>query len=275
LDALVDPAWLQDRIGDPDLFVCDTTMPLPGEDFDPKAAFEAAHIPGAHVLDLDLLSDPDTTLPHMVPSPGRFARVASEIGIGNDTTVVFYESRRLFAAPRAWFLFRLFGLERVHVLDGGLAAWRDAGGAIESGKTARRPTADFRPHPRFGLLAGLGDIERLAAGSAVLLDARSSARFEAAAPEPRPGVRSGHIPGSRNLPYGALLDDAGRFRPPDALRALFAAQGVTDATPVVTSCGTGITAAVLTLGLHVAGITETRLFDGSWTEYALAHPEPA
>jgi thiosulfate/3-mercaptopyruvate sulfurtransferase len=109
----------------------------------------------------------------------------------------------------------------------------------------------------------------------VLLDARSSARFEAAAPEPRPGVRSGHIPGSRNLPYGALLDDAGRFRPPDALRALFAAQGVTDATPVVTSCGTGITAAVLILGLHVAGITETRLFDGSWTEYALAHPEPA
>ncbi len=271
--ALVDAGWLSRHVGDLDLVVCDASSAMPGETFDPRAAFHAAHIPGARFLDLELFADPEARLPHMVPSAGRFARLAGELGVGNDSTLVLYDSRRLFSSPRAWFLFRLFGCERVHVLDGGLPAWRAAGGETVSGEAPRPEPARFAPHLRAALLAGLGDIERLAAGEAVILDARSPERFDGSIPEPRPGVRSGHIPGSRNLPFGALLDEDGRFRQPDSLRALFASQGVSGARPVVTSCGTGVTAAVLTLGLHVVGVTDSRLFDGSWTEYALAHPD--
>ena len=194
-------------------------------------------------------------------------------GIGNDTTLVLYESRRPFTAPRGWFLFRLFGLNRVHVLDGGLPAWRSAGGHVRSGPSAAPQPNTLIPRLRASLLAGLGDIEHLDAGDAVILDARSSERFIGTAPEPRPGVRSGHIPNSRNLPYGKLFQDDGRFKPAAELRDLFSGLGVSDDRPVITSCGTGVTAAVLTLGLHLAGFTNSRLFDGSWTEYAQAHPE--
>ena len=273
--ALVDTGWLQHNIHNPSILLRDVTAPLPGESFDPASAFADAHIPGALSLDLALFSDPDTTLPHMIPSSGRFARQAGASGIANDNILVLYESRRLFAAARAWFLFRLFGSDRVHVLDGGLPAWRAAGGSIETGLAAPPPAAAFVPHLRASMLAGLGDVERLAAGEAVILDARSPERFAGLVPEPRPGIRSGHIPGSRNLPYGALLDDDGRFHPPDILRSIFASLGVSDGRPVVPSCGTGVTACVLTLGLHIAGFGDCRLFDGSWTEYALAHPAAA
>ena len=273
--ALVDAGWLQTHLDRPGLVVCDASSAMPGETFDARAAFAARHIPGARFLDLDAFVDPDSHLPHTVPSPSRFARLAGGLGIGNGSTVVFYESRALFSAPRAWFLFRLFGLDDVHVLDGGLAAWQGAGGPVAAGEPTPIEPALFAPHARYSMLAGLGDIERLASGDAVILDARSSARFSGDAPEPRPGLRSGHIPGSRNLPFGRLLAPDGRFHEPDRLRALFAELGVADAQPVVTSCGSGITAAVLTLGLHVAGFPEPRLFDGAWTEYALAHPDLA
>ncbi len=270
--ALVDPGWLADHLTDPGLVVCDASSALPGEAFDSARAFRDAHVAGARFLDLALFADPDTSLPHMIPSQGRFARLAGVLGIGNDTTLVLYDSRRLFSAPRAWFLFRLFDLAHVHVLDGGLPAWTASGGAIESGDPPPAVPARFVPRLRAGLLAGLGDIERLAAGEAVILDARSSERFDGTGQEPRPGIRSGHIPGSENLPYGALLEQDGRLKTPEELRALFASHGVTGERPVVTSCGTGVTAAILTLGLHTAGIP-SRLFDGSWTEYALAHPD--
>ncbi len=273
--ALVDAGWLQRHVGDQALVVCDASATLPGEAFDPREAFRSSHIVGARFLDLELFADPDTDLPHMIPSAGRFARLAGELGIGNDSLLVVYESRRLFSAARAWFLFRLFGMRRVHLLDGGLPAWQASGGAVETGKSAPFAATRFVTHFNAGLLAGLGDIERLAAGDAVILDARSAARFDGSAPEPRPGIRSGHIPGSRSLPYGALLDEGGCFRQPGELRSLFAARGVTGDRPVVTSCGTGVTAAILTLGLQVAGIADSRLFDGSWTEYALAHPDAA
>ena len=210
----------------------------------------------------------------MVPSAGRFARLAGGLGIRRDSTIVLYETRRLFAAPRAAFLFRLHGCEAVHVLDGGLAAWREAGGPTEAGQGPPPPEpATFVPRLNARMLAGLGDIERLAAGEATILDARSAERFAGTAPEPRPGIRSGHIPGSRNLPYGRLLDEQGRFRTQGELRTMFAELGVTPDRPVVTSCGTGVTAAILTLGLAVAGFENVSLFDGSWTEYALAHPD--
>ncbi len=272
MGALVNPAFVEAALGQPGTVVCDATAALPGESYDPEAAFRDAHVPGARRLDIELFADPESELPHMVPSAGRFARLAASLGIGDDSTIILYESRRLFAAPRAWWLFRLFGHDRVHILDGGLQAWRAAGGAVETGAAAPSGVVPrFTPHLRASLLAGLGDIiGHIERGDRLVLDARSPGRFDGTAPEPRPGLPSGAIPGSRNLPYTELLEPDGRMRPPDALRALFATVGVTAESDVITSCGTGVTAAVLSLGLHVAGLREGALYDGSWTEFVQA-----
>lgn len=275
LSPLIDAGRLMTLLGDPDLVVLDATASLPGETFDPGAAFEEAHVPGARFFDLETFSDPDTTLPHMVPSAGRFARLAGALGVGDASRVVIYESRRLFAAARAWWLFRLFGHDRVHLLDGGLPAWREAGGPLEAGAQAAPVPQHFTPRFRASLLAGLGDVERhVASGDALILDARAAGRFEGTAPEPRPGIRAGHIEGSRNLPYGELIAADGRLRDRAALREAFASRGIDGTRPVITSCGTGVTASVLSLGLAAAGLADAALYDGSWTEWATTHPEP-
>ncbi len=255
------------RLDGGSVVVLDASAALPGEDHDPLAAFREHRLPGARFFDLGLFSDPDSPLPHTIPSAGRFARLAGALGIGDDTAVVVYEGRRLFAAARAWFLFRLFGHDDVRVLDGGLPAWRASGRRTESGDPQPVGASVFTPRYRTRLLAGLGDVLRPDPGR-VILDARALGRFEGRVPEPRPGVPSGHVPGSRNLPYGALIADDGRMKSPAHLRSLFAASGVGPSTAVVTSCGTGVTAAVLSLGLLHAGFGEAALYDGSWTEYA-------
>ncbi len=254
----------------------DATVALPGERFDPEAAFVAGHIPGARRFDIDAFSDPDSTLPHTVPGQGRFARLIGLLGVSNDTEIVFYDQTGVAGAARGWWLAGLFGHERVRVLDGGLPAWRAEGRPLEAGAAAAPPPARFVPRPRLERLVGLGDMEALsqraaagAAGAARLLDARSSGRFEATAPEPRAGLPGGHIPGAANLPFGDLLDGT-RFRSPEALRARFAAAGVGAGDAVVTSCGSGLTACVLLLGLAVAGLPPGALYDGSWTEWAEA-----
>ncbi len=268
---LIAAAELAARRADPDLVVLDATAPLPGETGDPADWFRDGHVPGARRFDLDLFSEPGADHPHTVPSATRFASLAGALGIGDDTTVVVTEGRRPFAAARAWFLFRLFGHDRVAVLDGGLPAWRAEGRAVETGDAAAvAAPRRFVPRLRNRLLVGLGDVLD-GAGGALLLDARAAGRFDGTAPEPRPGLRSGAIPGSRNLPYGALLEADGRFRSAAALRALFAEIGATPDRRLVASCGTGVTAAMLLLGLAVAGM-EGALFDGSWTEYARAVP---
>ena len=264
---LIDGATLASRLGDPSLVLLDASAAKPGEAFDPAAGFRESHLPGAQVFDLERFSDPEAAFPHTVPSAARFAALAGALGIDDHATVVVYEQRRLFSAARAWFLLRLFGHDDVLLLDGGLLRWRALGLPTETGDAHPRPPRGFTPRLRTRLLAGLGDVVRPEPGR-VLLDARSAGRFRGTAPEPWPGIASGHIPGSRNLPYEDLLAEDGRMKDRETLRAMFGANGVTPSSSVVTSCGTGVTASVLSLGLAIAGFGDAALYDGSWTEYA-------
>ena len=259
------------------LVVLDATTTLPGETFDPDAAFRDGHLPGARRFDIDLFSDPDSSLPHMVPSQGRFARLIGALGVRNESDVVVYDQTGVASAARCWWLFGLFGHDRVRVLDGGLPLWRAEGRTLDAGPPATPAGAHFVAMPRLSRLAGLGDVAALSAaavagadgpGRTRLLDARGRGRFEATVPEPRAGLPGGHIPGAVNLPFGELLVDGTRFRPLDELRARFAAAGVAPGDRVVTSCGSGLTASVLSLGLAICGDGPGLLYDGSWTEWA-------
>jgi len=255
------------------LVVLDATTLLPGERFDPEAEFRAGHIPGARRFDIEAFSDPDGDLPHMVPSQGRFARLITALGVTNGSDVVLYDRNGIVSASRAWWLLGLFGHDRARVLDGGLSAWREAGLPLEQGDaTPPEPVQPFVPALRTRRLVGLGDMAELAAhpGATRLLDARSRGRFEGTAPEPRAGLRGGHIPGFVSLPFGDLLQDGRFLRDPATLRARFAEAGVKAADSVVTSCGSGLTASVLALALVAAGYGPGALFDGSWTEWAQA-----
>lgn len=269
---LVSAAWLAERLGQDDLVVFDATKFLPNEGRDGQAEFRLAHLPGARFFDIDEVADPETSLPHMAPSAGRFERLLGALGVSNQSTVVFYDQKGLSSAARGWWLMRLFGHDDAAVLDGGLPAWRRAGGPVEAGDSAPAPAAVFRAEFRAQCLRGLGDMRaNLASGRELVLDARSGARFAGAAPEPRPGLPGGHIPGSRNLPSTDLLRPDGTMRDVADLRARFAAAGVDGQRPVVTTCGTGVTAAILTLGLLRAGFDPGAVYDGSWTEWA-GHP---
>ena len=266
---LVSTEWLAAELGSPGLVILDATKYMPNEGLDGKDQFFRCRIPGARFFDIDEVADPETDLPHMVPAAGRFARLVGALGIGNDSRVVFYDQKGLASAARGWWLMGLFGHDAAAVLDGGLPKWRAEGRALEAGpQDAPRP-AQFVPSFRAARLRGIGDmLANQRSGSELVLDARAAGRFDGTAAEPRPGLPSGHIPGSRNLPYTDLLNPDQTMLPPAALRARFAAAGVDGARPVVTSCGTGVTAAILTLGLAVAGLDQGALYDGSWTEWA-------
>ena len=265
---LVSVDWLAAEIGAPDLIVLDASFYLPTENRDPRAEFRAAHIPGARFFDIEALADDATDLPHMVPTPGRFAQLVGALGIGNDSRLVFYDQRGIFSAPRGWWLMGLFGHDRAAVLDGGLPAWRRAGHAVEQGEPPAPRPATFRPDFRAARLRGIGDmLANVASRAELVLDARSAARFRAEAPEPRAGMRSGHIPGAASLPFGELLAPDGTMLPPPALRVQLAEAGADGARPVVTSCGSGVSAAVLTLAMVRAGLPMGALYDGSWAEW--------
>jgi thiosulfate/3-mercaptopyruvate sulfurtransferase len=265
---LVSTDWLAGELGKPDLVVFDATKYLPNEAKDGRAEFLAAHVPGARYFDIDEVADPDTDLPHMVPSPGRFASLVGAMGVDNRTRVVFYDQKGLASAARGWWLMGLFGHDRAAVLDGGLPKWIREKRPTESGEPRPPRPATFRPDYRAARLRGIGDMLRnLDARAELILDARAAGRFTGAVPEPRPGMRSGHIPGSRSLPYDELLNPDKTFRRPDELRARFAAAGADGARPVVTSCGSGVSACILTLGLTLAGLPEGAVYDGSWSEW--------
>jgi thiosulfate/3-mercaptopyruvate sulfurtransferase len=268
MEPLVSTDWLAGQLGSSDLIIFDATMYLPNEPKDGRTEFLAAHIPGARFFDINVVADPDTDLPHMVPAPGRFARLIGAMGISNASRVVFYDQKGLSSAARGWWLMGLFGHDRAAVLDGGLPKWVREGGPVESGDAAPARAAEFRPDFRATRLRGIGDVLRnLDAPTELVLDARAAGRFVATAPEPRAGMRGGHIPASRNLPYTDLLAADQTFLARVALRERFAAAGVDGSRPVVTSCGTGVTACILTLGLTLAGLPEGAVYDGSWTEW--------
>ncbi len=266
---LVSPDWLQAAIGTPDLRIFDASFYLPTEKSDARALFRAAHIPCARFFDIDEIADPDTNLPHMLPSAARFAACVGALGVGRRSCVVVYDQKGIFSAARVWWMFRVFGHDAVAVLDGGLPGWREQARAIETGEPAPAVPAVFEADFRARMLRGLGDIaDNLRTGHELVLDARPVGRFDGSAPEPRAGLPSGHIPGARSLPASELLQAGRHMLPPDFLRARFAGVGVDGKRPVVTSCGTGVTAAILTLGLHLAGLPEGALYDGAWTEWA-------
>jgi thiosulfate/3-mercaptopyruvate sulfurtransferase len=265
---LVTTEWLAGSLGTPGLVVFDATKYLPNEPKDGKAEYLRGHIPGARFFDIDLVADTDTDLPHMVPTPGRFAKLMTELGVGNDSRVVFYDQKGLASAARGWWLMSLFGHDEAAVLDGGLPKWVAEHRPIGDGQGAAPPATTFVPDFRARQLRGIGDIKRnVLSRQELVLDARAAGRFTGAVPEPRAGMRSGHIPGSASVPYTDLLNADGTFRPAGEVRARLEAAGVDGKKPVVTSCGSGVTACILTLGLRVAGFPEGAVYDGSWTEW--------
>ena len=276
MDNLVSTEWLAAELGKPGLVMLDCTKYLPTEaPLDGRTEFAKAHIPGARFLDLDEAADPDDPLPHMVPTPARFAQVIGALGVGNATRVVCYDQKGLYSSPRGWWLLRLFGHQHVAALDGGLPKWKAEGRALEAGPPAVAAPATFVPDLVARRLAGIGDVKRIIAGGsaeALVLDARAKGRFDGVAPEPRPGLPSGHMPGAASLPFTELLNADGTMKDAASLRAIFVARGADASRATVTSCGTGVTACVLTLGAVRAGLPEPAVYDGSWTEWA-SRPE--
>lgn len=269
VNTLASVDWLRDHLNDPNLMVLDASYHLPAARRDPDVEFVEQHIPGALRFDIDEISDPSMALPHTLPTPEQFDAAMQDLGIGAGMRVVVYDSVGLFSAARAWWMFRYFGHEEVAVLDGGLPAWVEAGQAVESGRgRVAPPPYPFRSRVHRHWVVNTEDlVENIQSEEYLVLDARANPRFTGEAAEPRPGTRAGHIPKSINLPFSDLLDpESGRFKSVEAVRALFSDVGVNH-LPVVVSCGSGVTACVLALGLEVAGLPEPKLYDGSWSEW--------
>jgi thiosulfate/3-mercaptopyruvate sulfurtransferase len=275
MDLIVSTEWLAAEIGRPDLVVFDATKYLPTENRNAHAEFLEAHIPGARFFDIDEVADQDTDLPHMVPSVGRFERLMSRFGVSKSSRVVFYDQKGIASSARGWWLMGLFGHDAVSVLDGGFPKWREENRPTEAGEVMAPRETTFAASLRALRLRGIGDmLANVETKAEIVLDARGAGRFSGTQPEPRQGVRSGHIPGAVNLPYTELLGPGGIFLPAMALRERFAQAGVDGSKPVVTSCGTGVTACILTLGMQRAGLPPAAVYDGSWTEWGSRSDTP-
>jgi len=268
---LVSTDWLATHLADPDLRVLDATAFLPGTGRDARAEYEAAHIPGARFFDIEEISDARSVLPHMVPPVEKFMSRMRAMGVGDGHQVVVYDTHGLFSAARVWWLFRLMGHADVAVLDGGLPKWQAEGREIEDlppmvrdrHMTVRRQNHMVRDVTQVSAATKLGDQE--------ILDARPVGRFRGDEPEPRPGLRGGHIPGSKSVPSSVLLNPDNTMKSPDDLRAVFAEAGVDLAKPAITTCGSGLTAAIINLALERIGKADHALYDGSWAEWG-AYP---
>jgi len=263
---LVSTDWLAKHLDAPDVKVVDGSWHLPDAGRDPKTEFRDSHIPGAVYFDIDEISDTKSPLPHMAPSAEKFAARVRKLGLGDGNRIVIYDTAGLFSAARVWWLFRLMGHEDVAVLDGGLPKWKAEGRALEDLPKAPRER-HFTPRRDTTLIRDVTEVARaVKLGDEQIVDARAATRFAGEAPEPREGLRAGHIPGSRNVPYTALLDN-GVMKDPDGIRSVFEDAGVDLERPIVTSCGSGVTAAVLALGLYRIGHRDWAIYDGSWSEW--------
>lgn len=270
---VVSSEWLQNALGSPDLRVVDASFYLPAQNRDADAEYAAGHIPGAVRFDHDKVADHSTDLPHMVPSPEVFAEAVGRMGIRETDRIVIYDGPGIFSAPRGWWLFRIMGARNVYVLDGGLDGWKAEGRPLETAVPSPAPVA-FMPEFRVDKVIDFQTmLEIVGDSSRQIADARSAGRFSGTEPEPRAGMRSGHMPGARSLPSGTFSVN-GKLRPLPELRQAIEDAGIDFGQPVVTSCGSGITAAIITLALESLGHEDNALYDGSWTEWGSRQDTP-
>jgi len=263
---LVSTQWLADRLGSPDIVIVDGSWHMPATGRSGHAEFLAAHIPGAVFFDVDAIADTSSGHPHMLPTEAVFSAAVGALGVADGKTIVVYDGAGLFSAPRVWWTFRAFGAADVVILDGGFPKWQAEGRPVASGESGAAP-ATFSATLDRGIVAGIEDISRtIADQSAQILDARAAERFRGEAAEPRTGVRAGHIPGSRNLPVSEVVKN-GRLADTQTIRSAVEAAGIDPSKPVITSCGSGVTAAILWLALDEIGAPPKALYDGSWTEW--------
>lgn len=265
---IVDTQWLADRLDAPGLVVLDATWHLPTADRDAHAEYLAGHIPGALFFDIDDLSDEATDLPHMLPSQTKFASRMKKLGVGDGMKVVVYDSYGLFSAARAWWTFRAMGHNDVAVLDGGLKKWMAENRPLEDGQPQRRFERHFTPRRQVELIRDLDEMKAIVSDrTAQVVDARPAGRFNGVDPEPRPGLRPGHMPGARNVPSADLLNPDGTLKAPTELARIFADAGIDLKAPMVATCGSGVTASIVSLALAVLGRTNVAVYDGSWAEW--------
>ena len=269
---LISTEWLANHLNDPDICILDCSWHLPSSKRNSKAEFDATHISGAAFFDLDAISDTQSKLPHMLPSAENFGREVSKLGAANDKKIICYDSVGLFSAARAWWMFKAFGHLNVAVLDGGLMKWLAENREMKAGPAAQKPHVNYwaKLDPSF-----VSAIDETANTKAQIIDARSPTRFRGEEPEPRAGVKPGHIPGAKNVHYASLLHSNGTLRHPNDLVAAFRTAKVNLDKPIVTSCGSGVTAAILTLALTELGATDLKLYDGSWAEWGASGREIA